>query len=171
MARLVESILKEAVALSKVDRDQLMIARAQSVTWSDGSLGCPEPGMMYTQALVNGYWVVIQAADQNYDFRVGSGGSLPIVPAWPRPFASTAWRKPVRRHILSSRRRAVVAGTMYSSLQKIPSFAALHKRGATQRGFRHEITQARYCPVLCAGGGSLIALPGTFIRGRKIYYI
>jgi hypothetical protein len=29
--------------------------------WNDGSLGCPEPGMMYTQALVNGYWLIIEA--------------------------------------------------------------------------------------------------------------
>ena len=28
--------------------------------------------MMYTQVLVNGYWVVIDAAGQNYDFRVGN---------------------------------------------------------------------------------------------------
>lgn len=29
------------------------------VTWSDGSIGCPEPGMMYTQALVPGYQLVL----------------------------------------------------------------------------------------------------------------
>lgn len=29
------------------------------VTWSDGSLGCPEPGMMYTQALVPGYQLIL----------------------------------------------------------------------------------------------------------------
>jgi hypothetical protein len=60
---ILESILKEAAALAKVARDKLVIVRAESVVWNDGSLGCPEPGMMYTQALVNGYWVVIDAAD------------------------------------------------------------------------------------------------------------
>jgi hypothetical protein len=74
------SILKEAAALSKVDRDQLVIARAQSVVWSDGSLGCPEPGMMYTQALVNGYWVIIEAGGKKYDFRVGRSGSFRLCP-------------------------------------------------------------------------------------------
>ena len=53
---ILESILKEAAALAKVSHEQLVIVRAQSVVWNDGSLGCPEPGMMYTQALVNGYW-------------------------------------------------------------------------------------------------------------------
>jgi hypothetical protein len=73
---ILDPILKEAAALAKLDREQLVIVRAESVVWNDGSLGCPEPGMMYTQALVNGYWVVIDAAGQNYDFRVGSGGSF-----------------------------------------------------------------------------------------------
>ena len=67
---ILDPILKEAAALAKVAREQLVIVRAQPVVWNDGSLGCPEPGKMYTQALVNGYWVVIEAAGQTYDFRV-----------------------------------------------------------------------------------------------------
>jgi hypothetical protein len=77
---ILESILKEAAAQAKVDRDQLVVARAQSVVWSDGSLGCPEPGMAYTQALINGYWVIVEAAGKEYDFRVGSGGSFRLCP-------------------------------------------------------------------------------------------
>src|SRR5438046_8329384 len=69
---ILDPILKEAAALAKVDRDQLVLVRAESVVWNDGALGCPAPGMMYTQALVNGYWVVIKAAAQTYDFRVGN---------------------------------------------------------------------------------------------------
>ena len=77
---ILDPILKEAAALAKVDREQLVIVRAESVVWNDGSLGCPEPGMMYTQALVNGYWVVIDAAGRNYDFRVGNRGSFILCP-------------------------------------------------------------------------------------------
>ena len=77
---ILEPILKEATALAKVGRDQLVVVRAESVVWNDGSLGCPEPGMMYTQALVNGYWILIEAAGRTYDFRVGSGGSFRLCP-------------------------------------------------------------------------------------------
>jgi hypothetical protein len=77
---ILEPILKEAAALANVTREQLVIVRAEPVVWNDGSLGCPEPGMMYTQALVNGYWVVIDAAGQKYDFRVGRGGSFRLCP-------------------------------------------------------------------------------------------
>ena len=72
---LLDQMLDEASSLSSVPVDQLTIERAEAVTWNDGSLGCPEPGMMYTQALVDGYWVVIRASpDSTYDFRVTGTG-------------------------------------------------------------------------------------------------
>src|SRR5437588_4764120 len=77
---ILESITKEVAAVAKVGREQLVIVRAESVVWNDGSLGCPEPGMMYTQMLVNGYWIVIEAAGKQYDFRVGRGGSFRLCP-------------------------------------------------------------------------------------------
>ena len=77
---ILEAILKEVAALERVSPDQVAIARAESVVWSDGSLGCPEPGMAYTQALVKGYWVVVEAAGKKYDFRVGSGGTFRLCP-------------------------------------------------------------------------------------------
>jgi len=73
-------ILNEAAKLAGVPAQQLVIIRADAVVWNDGSLGCPEPGMEYAQALIDGYWVVIKAAGQTYDFRVGGGGSFRLCP-------------------------------------------------------------------------------------------
>jgi len=73
-------ILKEAARVANVPPQQLMIVRAEAVVWNDGSLGCPEPGMQYTQALVNGYWVVISAAGRTYDFRLARDGSFRLCP-------------------------------------------------------------------------------------------
>lgn len=53
---------------------------AESVQWPDGSLGCPEPGQMYTQALVSGYRVVIGIADQKYDYRASEKGYFKLCP-------------------------------------------------------------------------------------------
>lgn len=39
--------------------DQVEVVGFAEVTWSDGSIGCPKPGMMYTQALVPGYQLVL----------------------------------------------------------------------------------------------------------------
>ena len=73
-------ILKEAARVANVPPQQLMIVRAEAVVWNDGSLDCPEPGIQYTQALANGYWVLVSAAGQTYDFRVGRDGSFRLCP-------------------------------------------------------------------------------------------
>ena len=43
------------------------------VTWRDGSLGCPKPGMMYTQALVEGTLIVLRAGGRDYSYHSGAG--------------------------------------------------------------------------------------------------
>lgn len=50
----------------------LEVVKAVAVTWPNGSLGCPKPGMMYTQALIDGYQVVVKAGGTTYDYRFGS---------------------------------------------------------------------------------------------------
>ncbi|MGI8828943.1 MAG: hypothetical protein ACR2I5_04105 [Candidatus Limnocylindria bacterium] len=49
------------------------VLSAESLTYNDGSLGCPEPGQMYTQALVDGYRVIVEADGEEYDYRIGRG--------------------------------------------------------------------------------------------------
>ena len=66
--------------LSSVPVSDLTVESQEGVTWPDGSLGCPEPGMMYTQALVEGYRVVIRAGERTYDFR-GTGTTFRLCPS------------------------------------------------------------------------------------------
>lgn len=72
---------EEAAAAANATLDQVEVVRAEHVTWSDGSLGCPEPGMGYHQALVPGYWLVLRVAGQEFDFRGGERGLLRLCPA------------------------------------------------------------------------------------------
>jgi hypothetical protein len=72
---LLDDVLDLAATASGVDRSTLVIVTAESVTWNDGSLGCPTPGSMYTQALVDGYRVVVAAGDRRLDYRMGRGGA------------------------------------------------------------------------------------------------
>jgi hypothetical protein len=51
--------------------DIAVIAR-EEVTWPDGSLGCPKPGMGYTQALVAGQRLILEAAGRRYHYHAGS---------------------------------------------------------------------------------------------------
>ncbi len=77
---IVQQAIAEAAAVAGVAADQVSLTRADRVTWSDGSLGCPEPGMMYTQALVDGFWVVITAAGETYDIHASDSGHFVVCP-------------------------------------------------------------------------------------------
>lgn len=63
-------------ARSGVSRAQFVYVRTEAIEWSDGSLGCPQPGMNYTMALVPGYWVVVEAGGRPYDYRVRANGAF-----------------------------------------------------------------------------------------------
>ena len=66
-----QAILSD-LARRGVANDQVELISAESVTFNDGSLGCPEPGKMYTQALVPGMRVQVRAAGTVHDYRFGS---------------------------------------------------------------------------------------------------
>lgn len=46
---------------------------AERVEFSDGSLGCPQPGQSYTQSVVQGLRVLVRADGKTYDYRFGRG--------------------------------------------------------------------------------------------------
>jgi hypothetical protein len=71
---LLDAILDDAQARSGIERDGLTIIKAEAVVWNDGSLGCPQPDQFYTQALVEGYQVVIGHDSQEYDYRASDRG-------------------------------------------------------------------------------------------------
>jgi hypothetical protein len=56
--------------------EEVEVVRAESVIWNDGSLGCPQPGMMYTQALVPGYWIVLKIDGETFDYRASERGTF-----------------------------------------------------------------------------------------------
>ncbi|MCM3697472.1 hypothetical protein [Microbacterium oleivorans] len=55
-----------------VDGDPTLVS-SERVEFSDGSLGCPAPGMSYTQAVVDGYRVIVRADGRTFDYRFGTG--------------------------------------------------------------------------------------------------
>lgn len=71
-----DQVFAAAEAESGVDRSSMTVLRSESVIWSDGSLGCPEPGMMYTQATVDGYWVELSVGERVLDYRLSVDGQI-----------------------------------------------------------------------------------------------
>ena len=56
-----------------VDAAQIGLVEYQAVTWRDGSLGCPKPGMAYTQALEAGYRIQLQVEGTQFNYHGASG--------------------------------------------------------------------------------------------------
>lgn len=67
---LLAPVLADASERSGVAAGELAVVTSSPRTWRDGSLGCPEPGMVYTQALVPGWWLVLKAGDRELDYRL-----------------------------------------------------------------------------------------------------
>ena len=71
----------DAASRTGVTAESLVLVSAESVTWSDGSLGCPQPGMMYTQALVPGWRVRLRGPGGEMDYHASVRGALVLCPA------------------------------------------------------------------------------------------
>lgn len=48
--------------------DDIKLVSIKSQEWSDGSLGCPEPGGMYIQMITSGYIIILEADNSLYQF-------------------------------------------------------------------------------------------------------
>ena len=77
----VQAALVDAARVSGLPATQLQVLDAAAVTWPDGSLGCPQPGRMYTQALVPGWRVHIQAGGQVLAYHGSMRGGMLLCPA------------------------------------------------------------------------------------------
>jgi len=69
----VEAAIADASDRFGVSEEQVAVAGALRVVWSDGALGCPEDGMMYTQALVDGYLLTLEVAGQRVAYHSADG--------------------------------------------------------------------------------------------------
>ena len=85
LAAVVDAARADAAQRSGLPASQLQVVLAESVTWSDGSLGCPRPGMLYTQALVPGFRVRLKVAADVWNYHAsGRGAPALCPPEWVR---------------------------------------------------------------------------------------
>lgn len=67
----VEAAIDDLADHLEVPPSDITLVSFERVTWNDGSLGCPEPGMAYTQALVDGSRTVLEVDGVTYDYHAG----------------------------------------------------------------------------------------------------
>jgi hypothetical protein len=74
----VQAAIADAARRFDIAESEVAVAGALRVVWSDGSLGCPEEGMMYTQALVDGYLLTLEVAGNRVEYH-GQNGQPPFL--------------------------------------------------------------------------------------------
>lgn len=77
----VQGARADAVKITGLPAASIELVSAEAVTWPDSSLGCPQPGMGYTMALVPGYRVKLRAGGNLLDYHASARGALVLCPA------------------------------------------------------------------------------------------
>lgn len=72
----VQTAIGDLAGRTGADRAEIEVVSVEEVDWPDGSIGCPQPGMVYTQAIVNGMKIVLR--HQGIDYAYHQGGSRPV---------------------------------------------------------------------------------------------
>jgi hypothetical protein len=52
----------------QVPMDSIQFIEFETVVWPDGSLGCPKPGVFYTQVLVEGFRIHLRVNGKKYSY-------------------------------------------------------------------------------------------------------
>jgi hypothetical protein len=68
--------LDDLVSQTGADRVAVSVLSAEAITWPDGSLGCPQPDTMYTQALVDGYRIVLGLGEEKFNYHLSDTGAF-----------------------------------------------------------------------------------------------
>jgi hypothetical protein len=64
----IDAALSDAASHLAIARDQLAIVQIQAQQWPDSSLGCPQPGQLYSQIVTPGYLVVISGSGKELEY-------------------------------------------------------------------------------------------------------
>jgi hypothetical protein len=73
---LVDTAVSDLARRLGIEPATIAVLEARPVVWPDGSLGCPRPGMAYTQVQQDGARIRLRA--QGREFNYHSGGSRPV---------------------------------------------------------------------------------------------
>jgi len=77
----IEGAVSDLASRTGVTESDIKVRDARSVQWRSGAIGCPKPGMNYTQAIVPGMLLLLEANGTVYHYHGRAGQSLFYCPA------------------------------------------------------------------------------------------
>lgn len=72
----VQTAVEDLATRLGVEVADIAVGPLEEVTWPDGSIGCPQPAQMYTQALVDGTRLILVVDGTDYAYHAGGGQAL-----------------------------------------------------------------------------------------------
>lgn len=77
-ADVIQPVIADAATRAAVAATDVTVVEANARTWTTGALGCPSPGVMYTQQVVSGWQVIVEAGGHRYDYRASGPGHFKL---------------------------------------------------------------------------------------------
>jgi hypothetical protein len=72
----IDPVVAEVARVANVPSEAVEVISAGPVTFPNGALGCPAPGVLYTQVQVDGYRIVLAVGGTTYDYRGTAPGTF-----------------------------------------------------------------------------------------------
>ena len=72
----VDAALKAAAAHLSVSAADLRVDQIDARQWGDSSLGCPKPGIMYSQIVTPGFLIVISGPGKQLEYHTDARGQV-----------------------------------------------------------------------------------------------
>jgi hypothetical protein len=73
MQSLIEKTKEDLAKRLSITMAEIIVVEASEVVWPDSSLGCPQKGMAYLQVLTPGYLILLEYANNQYEYHAGKG--------------------------------------------------------------------------------------------------
>ncbi|MCA1644491.1 MAG: hypothetical protein LC797_03155 [Chloroflexi bacterium] len=73
---LVEAALRDAAAHLGISAADLHVDQVDARQWGDSSLGCPQPGLMYSQIVTPGFVIIISGAGKQLEYHSDTRGPV-----------------------------------------------------------------------------------------------
>ncbi len=77
----IQGAITDLATRINVEKSSIKVREARSVQWGSGAMGCPKPGMNYTQAIVPGIRLLLEADEAIYYYHGVTGSNLFYCPA------------------------------------------------------------------------------------------
>lgn len=80
LTRQVSGAVADLAKRAGIAADTIIVVQARSVQWGSGALGCPKKGMNYTQAIVPGVLLLLEADGTIYRYHGSTESELAYCP-------------------------------------------------------------------------------------------